>query len=417
MDTHVLDHYRVLDLTGPLGFLAGKILADLGADVVKVEPPDGDAGRHKAPFWQNHIHPETSLYWMAYNTNKRSVTLNLNTVSGQDLFRKLLKTADFVLESFPPGYLAARRLDYPRLQSVNSRLIWVSLSPYGQTGPMAGDPADDLEILASSGFLSLLGDRRRPPVRTSEPQSYLWAGMTGSMAALVALEARERTGHGQHIDVSAQASMMWALSQAPLFWDVNRETVGREGNYLTGRNINGAVVCAIYACADGYINFALYGGVAGKQSNRGLVQWMRERGSTAEVLRVVNAIDWDIWDVVSAPVAEVESLEGALHAFFLTVSKDEFTEAALRYRILGYPVADAYEILNNPHLDAVDFWRSVSIPGLGEVKLPGDFARFSDAEPVCIKPPPHVGEHNVEIYQEVGLTASELTSLREAGIV
>src|ERR671937_1142 len=161
-----LTPHRVLDLTGPLGFLAGRILADLGADVIKVEPPGGDPSRAWPPF-REHDGVRQSLYWMAFNANKRGITLDLASPSGQFVLRELVRSADFLIESFPPGDLARHHLGYDDLRRDNSRLIVVSVTPYGQRGPSSLYPASDIEIMAASGAMSLAGDAGGEPMRVT----------------------------------------------------------------------------------------------------------------------------------------------------------------------------------------------------------------------------------------------------------
>src|SRR5437773_8842177 len=171
----LLTPYHVLDLTTPLGFLAGRILADLGADVIKVEPPGGDPSRGWPPVHE-HGGVGQSLYWLAFNANKRGITLDLETDHGQFVIRELARSADVVIESFSPGHLARHHLGYEELHRENPRLVFVSISPYGQSGPHSGHPASDIEIMAASGAMSLAGEADGEPMRVTVPQAAQWAG-------------------------------------------------------------------------------------------------------------------------------------------------------------------------------------------------------------------------------------------------
>ena len=157
----LLSPYRVLDLTDDKGFLCGRILADLGADVIKVETPGGDPARNTGPFYKDIPDPEKSLFWFSYNTNKRSITLNLESLDGQDIFRNLSKTADFVIESFAPDYLDSLSIGYSALSEINPRIIMTSITPYGQTGPYRDYKAYDLTLQASGGLMYVSGDPDR----------------------------------------------------------------------------------------------------------------------------------------------------------------------------------------------------------------------------------------------------------------
>ena len=148
----MLDSYRVLDLTDDSGALCGKVLAELGADVVKVEPPGGDPSRNVGPFYHDSPDPEKSLNWFAFNMNKRGITLNIETRDGQDVFKKLAKDADFVIETFKPGYLNKLGLGYKDLSKVNPRVVMTSITPYGQTGPHAQFNSPDLITMSMAGF-------------------------------------------------------------------------------------------------------------------------------------------------------------------------------------------------------------------------------------------------------------------------
>jgi len=171
-----LGPYRVLDLTDEKGLLCGMLLAGLGADVIKVERPGGDLARNIGPFYDDIPHPEKSLLWFAYNLNKKGITLNIETVDGREIFKRLVKTSDFVIESFPPGYMARLGLDYSALSQINPRIIMTSITPFGQTGPYRDYKGSDLICMASGGLMYVSGDPDRPPVRITIPQAYCHAG-------------------------------------------------------------------------------------------------------------------------------------------------------------------------------------------------------------------------------------------------
>src|SRR5581483_7766353 len=182
---------RVLDLTGEPGFFAGKVLGDLGADVVKVEPPTGDPARRRGPFWGGVDDPERALVWLAMNTSKRGITLDLDRPRGRDVFLTLAKSADVVIESDAPGAMAARGLGWPALAAANPRLVLCSITPFGQDGPRAGWRASDLGAVATSGNLFSTGDPDRAPVRCTLPVAYYHGGLEAAVAIVFALVARE----------------------------------------------------------------------------------------------------------------------------------------------------------------------------------------------------------------------------------
>jgi len=389
---NLLAPYRVLDLTDENGWLTGKILGDLGADVIKIEPPGGDAGRARGPFYRGE-----SLAWHAHNASKRGITLDLENETGRADFRRLAAKADFILESFAPEYLHTRGIGFAELREKNARLILTSITPFGQTGPYANYRGADLIAMAMSGFMSLVGEPGETPLRVSLPQAAQWTGMYAAAGALIAHYHCENTGRGQHVDVSMQAGMLWALANAPAFWSLNRESLTRGGSFLVGRNVNGAKVRAIYPCREGYINFALYGGDSGKRSHQGFIAWMNETDAAPGWLKQK---DWNAFNVARCTQADVDAIEKPFADFLRARTKTEFVDAAVRHEIIGYPVADARDLLTDAHLQARDFWQTVEHPELGALKYAGAFAKFSRSEIKIRRPAPRIGEHNAEILVE-----------------
>lgn len=159
----LLSGYRALDITDEKGFLCGKILGDLGVDVIKIEEPRGDFARRKGPYYKDIADSNKSLFWFAYNTSKRSITLNIETADGQELFKRLVKNADFVLDSPPSKQLERLGLDYSHLSCINPRIITVSITPFGISGPYSNYKGEDIIISAMAGLLYLTGDADRPP--------------------------------------------------------------------------------------------------------------------------------------------------------------------------------------------------------------------------------------------------------------
>ena len=412
----VLGPYRVLDLTDESGFSCGKILADLGADVVKIEPPGGDAARWIGPFPGDRPDPEKSLYFLSYNAGKRGITLKMDSPAGRDLLKRLASKADFLIETYPPGTLERLGIGFDMLRQVNPRLILVSITPFGQTGPYRNYKGSDLIAMAMSGLMSLIGESGKTPLRVTLPQAPMWAGMYAAAGALTAHYFREATNIGQRVDVSMQASLLWALANAPAFWSTNRAVPVRGGSLITGRSITGARMRGIYQCKDGYLNFIIYGGKAGRRSNQGLVRWIAERGLSSE--KLLNK-DWNRFDIETSTQTEIDEIEDPAAKLFLLYTKLEFLEEAFRREIIGYPVANARDILGDPHLEDREFWRTVDEPSLGlRVKFPGLFARFSEASPAPFRPAPRIGQHNLEIYQgELGLTGNELARLHQENVL
>ncbi len=412
----LLTPYRALDLTDESGFLCGKILGDLGADVIKVERPGGDPSRRLGPFPSNRPDPEQSLYWQAHNHNKRGITLSLRHSRGRELFQSLVRRADFLIETFTPGWLERLGLGFAALRAINPGLIHVSITPFGQRGVYRHFKGSDIVAMATSGMMSLVGELGRPPLRVSLPQSPLWAGMYAAAGALIALFHRGASGCGQQVDISLQSGLLWALANAPSFWSTNRTFPRRQGRRITGRSVTGATMRAIFRCSDGYINFIVYGGAAGRRSNEALVKWMAEEGMPVQDLLEK---DWSRFDIHTTTQQEIDEIEEPAAELILRCSKSEFLKQAHQRGILGYPVADAQDILGDDQLEAREFWQTMSCPtGNGNLRFPGPFARFSETPLELRRPAPRIGQHNEEFYaEELHLTRRELSALQRDRII
>ncbi len=411
----MLSFLRVLDLTDEKGFLCGKILADLGADVIKIEPPGGDHARHIGPFYDDLPDPEKSLFWFAFNTNKRSITLNIETSDGREIFRKLVKTTDVVIESFPPGYMDKLCLGYSTLSEIDKKIILTSISPFGKTGPYKDFKATDIIALAMSGFLYLCGVPDRAPVAIVFPQAYLNAGAEAAGGTMIALYYREKAGEGQHVDVSLQHSLVMAGFNSIPFWETERFILQRAGHFRTGF-LQPAKVRQTWPCKDGWVSFTLFGGSVGAQTNRRLIEWMNDEGMASDFLR---GLDWDNLDMAKITQGMVNLIEEHILRFFESHTKLDLYDGALKRRIMLYPVSTLSDIIESPQLKARDFWVDVEHPELsGKITYPGAFAKASETPLQIRRRPPLIGEHNQEIYEkELGLSKGELIILNQGGII
>ena len=248
----LLPPYRVLDLTGPEGVFCGKLLADYGAEVIKVEPPTGDVTRQRPPFISDVPGIERSSYFLFYNTNKKSVTVDLETSEGQVVFKKLAASADVLIESFPVNYMQSLGLDYDSLRQVNPGLIMASITPFGQTGPWKDYKSTDLISLAASGFMQITGDPDGPPLRQGNEQSHFPGAQHAATAIMGALFYRDmQDGRGQYIDVSMQEAMITYYTDAhPALAYIQRgENVTR-----VGTNSTLVIPLGAYPSKDGWIS-------------------------------------------------------------------------------------------------------------------------------------------------------------------
>ena len=412
----LLSPYRVLDLTDHGSLLCGKILADLGADVVQVEPPGGSSARNLGPFYQDQVDPEKGLFWWAYAANKRGITLNLETPQGWELLNKLIVSADFLVESFAPGYLDSLGLGYRNLEAINPGLVMVSITPFGQDGPYAHWKAPDIVGMAMGGFMYLTGDSDRPPLRVGFPHFYLHGGAAAATGAMMAHTHRAATGQGQHVDVSCQQAVAKTLASAPQSWDIGGVVLRRMGVFR--QTSATSVVRITWACKDGYVNYVLQGGASGPVgSTRALLAWMDEEGMGDEYLKSVN---WEELGYGQMRPEIMEKAVGPLQRFFATHTRAELTEASIERRIIMFPVATQSDIMNHPQLEARDYFRPLPHDELGTtVTYPGAFVKDRTGNRVGLRRrPPSIGEHNQEIYQkELGLTPAEFVSLQEEGVI
>jgi crotonobetainyl-CoA:carnitine CoA-transferase CaiB-like acyl-CoA transferase len=411
----MLAPYRALDLTDDKGLMCGRILGDLGADVIKIEKPGGDPARNIGPFYHDEPHPEKSLYWFALSANRRGITLDITTADGQAIFQRMVKSADFVLESFDPGYLDKLGLGYATLSQINPRVVMTSITPFGQTGPFRDYQGPDIVAMAMSGLMNLCGDPDRPPVRISVPQSYIHGGVQGAMGTLIAHYHREITGQGQQVDVSIQESVAPTIYNARLFWEFHKVNLKRTGPYRGGQG-SLTVQRLHYPCKDGYVAFVLFGGAAGATTNKKLVEWMADEGMAPDFMK--NK-DWSNWDFAKINQPELDLFEKPIMEFFKRRTKQEIFEAARKRRIMLYPMQTAQDVFEDPQLKARNFWTTVEHPELAQsIVYPGCFARFSEAPCRIRRRAPLIGEHNEEIYHgELGMPQEELVRLKEAGII
>ena len=410
-----LDGYRILDLTGEPGFLAGKLLAELGADVIKVEPPAGDPARRRGPFVNGTADPERSLLWLALNTSKRGVTLDLTHARGQAIFLELCRHADAVLDSAgpaDPASLAARGLSYETLRAAHAPLVVCSLSPFGQSGPYRNYRASDITAVAMGGNLYPTGNPDRAPVRCSLPVSYYHAGIEAAVAVVFALWGRDTQGRGQFIDVSMQEVMTMPNMTSPAQFPLT----GAKGQ-RTGAGFRGGrtVFRELWPCADGYVSFALRGGPARIPGIRALVAYMDEHGMAPDAL---THRDWSTYNHNVIPQAEVDDIENAVAAFFSTKTMAELFAAACERSLMLAPANTAREIVASRQLAARQYFVTFDDPGRGiRLTYPGAFAKSTLGGIGVRGPAPRLGEHNRAVYAALGLDEAALTDLRTAGVI
>jgi crotonobetainyl-CoA:carnitine CoA-transferase CaiB-like acyl-CoA transferase len=412
----MLNSCRVLDLTNQRGMLCGQILGDLAADVIQIEPPGGSPVRKIGPFFEDQPTPERSIYWWAYNRNKRGVTLNLETAEGRELMLRLGEGADFVIESENPDSMAAMGLGYRDFASRNPKLIYVSITPFGQDGPKAHYTDTDLIVMAAGGPLILYGDEDRPPIRMSVPQAYLHASADAAGAALIAYYERLRSGEGQVIDVSAVQSLGLAMQSIMLAAPIGASDTRRMAG---GAKMGPIRVPLVWKAKDGQISFIFLFGSALGPFTRRFIDYLYEIDGCDETM---HNKDWIAYgdELLSgkAPMTEYERFKNVIAQFIATKTKVEIFELAREKGFLMAPVATVADVLDNPQFHERAYWQKLEHPERGRsFPYPGPFARFSRAPISYSRRPPLIGEHNAEVYGELGLTPKQIQDYGRRGII
>ncbi len=408
----LLGPYRVLDLSDETAALCGKILADLGADVVKVERPGGDAARGLGPFFQDIPGPERNLRWFAFNTSKRGITLNIETKQGQEVFKRLVRSAHIVVETSSPGHMESLGLGYEDLRSLNPGIILTSVTPFGQTGPRKDFKSTDLVATALSGLMSMCGDPDRSPLRFSCEQSYTQAGAQAAAASMIALHYRRLTGMGQHVDVSVQECLVVPSFQAHSYWDLARTVQGREGVKTPRGHISPRI---IYKCRDGHISWRVFVAGQGGKTNA-LVQLMKDWGEPNPELEGVDFTRLDMNDVTQE---DLEAWEQKFGSFFARHTKKELQKEAIARDIMLFPVNSVADLLNDEQLRVREYWTDVEHRELGAmITYPGAPFKSGETPSRIYRRAPLVGEHNTEVYEkDLGFRKEELCLLKQQGII
>lgn len=390
----LLAPYRVLDLSNERGQLAGQMLAQLGADVIAVEGPEGSRSRRLAPFAADTPGPDASLVHRAYNRGKRSVVLDL-TNAGPDRTQlaKLLAGSDVLIESGGPGYLDSIGFGVEELERINPALVVLSISPFGATGPKAHWAATDMIVWAASGAQALAGDVDRPPVPVGVPQAFVHACAEGVGAVIVALIERSRSGLGQHLDVSAQQASAQATQCSILATPNNASTHFRMSG---GLKLAHLFLQLVWPCKDGYVSVTfLFGSAIGPFSAR-LMTWMHEEGFCDDATRDKDWIGYtDLLLSSTEPVSEYERMKSIIGDFCLTKTKAELLEAALIRGLLITPILGVDDVVNSEHLADRDYFDDVD-----GVRYPGQFGTLSKTPRVRLGAAPSIGAHTSSVLAE-----------------
>jgi benzylsuccinate CoA-transferase BbsE subunit len=417
---YALGDIRVLDLTGPSGLYCTKLLSDLGADVIRIERPGGDSIRRLGPFYNDEPHPEKSLYHFHFNTNKRSITLDIDSEEGRRILKRLVATADIMVETFAPGHLASMGLDYTQLKQINPQIILVSITGFGQTGPYKDYNASDLTGLAVGGVLYTMGFPEDPPTSLGGSQAYHMASANAAIGALMALHNRDMGGGGQWVDVPIQGTVLRMSEMAPFTYWIKGTSRGRTGiEYYRSLRTN-------FPCKDGYVVCSALGGAGADR----MLEWMESEDLAADLKNekydeVVSLMKKaTVGDAATRRLAqefkkEVDHIEEVWQAFLMTHTREELFVGAQTRGVKLFPLNDAKSVVEDIGLKERNYFVEVHHPELGRsLKYPGPPYRFSETPWEISRRAPLIGEHNIEIYEkELGISRDQLAVLKTANVI
>ena len=391
---HILPAIRILDLADEKASFCSKILADLGATVIKVEPPCGDATRHRGPFLKTSSHPEESLSFLYNNINKLGITLNIEHRLGREIFLKLTEIAEVMVETFPPGFLRDLELDFDVLSKVNPRLILVSVTGFGQSGPRRNFKACDSVASAYGGQMYTAGLPAKSPLKPYGDQSYHAASLYGAIAILIARRKLVQTGRGEHIDISLQEVVTSTLEHQMVRYFYEKAIPKRQGGLHWNNQF------CILPCRDGFIQTTLF------HQWETLVEWLASEG-------MVEDLQEDHWKEEDFRLKHVDHVIEVLQRWTKKHTVRELFELGQLMHFPWAPIMAPEAVLDCPQHQARGFFINVCHSEEKKaLKIPRLPYQFSSHKMDRCKRAPFVGEDNVNIYvDELGLTQEDLTRL------
>jgi CoA:oxalate CoA-transferase len=396
-----LSHLRVVDLTHHIaGPYCTKLLADFGADVIKIERPGaGDPARASGPFAGGTPDPEKSGRFLYLNTNKRGMTLNLKAATGREILERLVRDADVLVENFRPGVLPGLGLDYETLAAINPRLVVTSISNFGQTGPYRDYRATEIVADAMGGWMYGLGVPEREPIKPPGVQAQLVAGIFGLLGTLSAVHARALTDRGQHVDVSIQEAVLWIQMNITTTYSYSGGIWKRHGGQSAMNHPQG-----LFECKDGIIGVNVLYYVEWDRFAEfvGHPEWLQDPRFATPVLRAQNR----------------EAMDEILKPWLRERTRQELFESAQRAKIPFALVNEPADLVASPQLQARGFWENVDHPVAGAVTMPGAPFKLSETPWTLRRPAPRLSEHTAEVLVgQLGYTDDAVLRLRERGVI
>ncbi len=397
---YALKGVGVLDLAGERGSLSSRLLADLGARVIKVERPGGDPSREIGPYLGGSPDPEKSLFFYFNNANKLGITLDLQTKEGRRIFLELVRRNDIIIESYPPGYMDTLDLGLEALREANPSIVIVAVTGFGQDGPRKDYLTCDLVASAFGGQMFICGGPENPPIKPYGHQSYYSASLFAAIAALIGLREKRRGRKNLSFDISLQEAVTATLEHVMIRY-FNEETVAKRGGSLHwDRGF------CIFPCRDGFILLTLF------QQWPTLVEWMASENMAEDLLDK----EWEDEEYRREHIAQVIEVIGR---WTKTHAIQELYEMGQSLRFPWAPVRSPGDVLDCPQLKARKFFMDVEHPENDQtLKYPGIPCKYGMPVPEKWEPPPRVGEHNNQIYhEELGIPLQEIERLYSLGVI
>jgi len=381
-----LSGYRVLDLTDDKGMLCSRLLADMGAEVIRVEKPGGELARTLS-FWET-------------NLGKLDITLNIGVRPGQEIFKRLVKTADVIVESYPPRYLEALGLSYSELSQINPRLVMASITNFGQDGPYRDYNSCDMVACALGGQMYVCGEPETPPLKPFGNQAYYSACLLAAIGILLALWHQHTSGKGQYIDISAQECVAATLDHVLVRYFYEGVVAKRQGSLHWNNAFR------IFPCRDGYILLSLF------QQWQTLVEWLDAEGM-AEDLTDKKWLDWE------ERLRQLDHIIAVLERWTRSHTVAELVEQGQLMRFPWAEVTSIPGLVDSPQLRERGFFVEVEHPQSGKkYKFPGAPCKLSRSSWRVGSRVPSIGEHNLDIYhRELGLSEDEIETLVQKGVI
>ena len=396
----MLSGMNILDLADQKASFGSKLLADMGARVIKVEKPGGDPARKMAGGGPKSASAQTNLAFSYHNTNKQGITLNLEHARGRELFLRLVRRSDVVVETFPPGYLEKQDLGFSRLSEANPGIILVSVTGYGQSGPQKNDHACDLIAAASGGQMSVTGLPDSYPLALYGQQSYLAASLFAAVAILIAFRRQQRTGAGEHIDISLQEAVISSTEHLVLEYFYHHLIPRRQGRLHWNH------LFYIFPCRNGFIQMTL------TEQWETLVEWMDTEGR-AEDLTDKKWLDNEY------RLKHLDHIIEVLQRWTKTHTTDELFKLGQLMQFPWAPVQSPTQILDCPQLKARNYFKDIEHPDTGRpLRYPKLPLKFSETMPAPSNRAPVAGEDNYKIYhEEMRIPEGELKILAAKGVI